>query len=93
VHSAVGGRAALVAAGDIATAEDAMVALAHLEIVALGRAVLVDPDFAAKIEAGHPEDIETSVSGRLDQLAFPPILKDFWMLEGTPLPPLKGLNA
>ncbi len=79
-------------AGNILNPDDALDALNYTDIVALGRAVLIDPDFVPKLRAGQPELIETSVAGRLDKLALSKRLIGFWLIEGTPLAPLKGLT-
>ncbi len=91
IYKAVDGRVPVMAAGTVATPDDALDALNYVDIVALGRAVIIDPDFVVKIRDGQEEKIETSVEGRFDDLRLPKTLKDFWQAEGSPLPPLKGL--
>ncbi|NLB61558.1 MAG: hypothetical protein GX802_03915, partial [Clostridiales bacterium] len=59
---------------------------------ALGRAVLIDPEFVPKLRDGRESEINLSVEGRLNKLAFSKPLLDFWQMENTPLPPLKGLT-
>ena len=92
IHSGIAGRVPMLLAGNILNPDDALDALNYTDIVALGRAVLIDPDFVPKLRAGQPELIETSVAGRLDKLALSKRLIGFWLIEGTPLAPLKGLT-
>lgn len=85
-------RVPMLLAGEILTPEDALDALNYTDIVALGRAVLIDPEFVPKIEQGKEDEVALSVAGRLDQLALSDTLLGFWQMEGTPLAPLKGLT-
>lgn len=93
VKKHIAGRVPMLLAGNINSPDKALEALKYTDVCVLGRSVLVDPDFVAKLEAGEEDTIEFSVEGRLDKLAFSPILTGFWKMEGSPLPPLKGLNA
>ncbi len=93
VRESINGRVPMVVAGDVLTPEAALDALNYTDIIALGRAVLIDPDFVPKLRDGKADAVETTVENRLENLAFPATLKSFWQIEGTPLPPLKGLNA
>lgn len=93
VKKHVNGRVPVLLAGNINSPEAALDALKYTDVCMLGRTVLIDPEFVAKIEEGKEDTIETSVEGRVDKLALSPILLGFWQMEGSPLPPLKGLNA
>lgn len=93
IKKCIGGRVPMLLAGEILTPEDALDALRYTDIVALARAVLIDPNFVPKIESGREASVETSVEGRLDQLALSDTLVGFWKMENSPLPPLKGLNC
>lgn len=93
IYKQVDGRTTVLIAGDISTPDKALDALNYADVCMLGRTALIDPDFVTKLEEGREDEIEYSVEGRLEKLAFPPILLGFWQMEGSPLPPLKGLNA
>lgn len=95
VHKRLAGRAPLIVVSDVHTADDVTAALDHGDIVAIGRSALIEPEFAAKLIAGRGAEIETSIEGRLDDLAWPAGLK-YQYTTGpmrTALPPIKGLNA
>ena len=92
VYTGVGGRVPVLLAGSIMTPDDALSALEYADIAALGRAVIIDPDFVPKLRDGIESEIKLSVEGRLDKLALPKILLDFWRMENTPLPHLQGLT-
>lgn len=91
IYKAVDGRVPVMAAGSALTPDDALDLLNYVDIVALGRAVIIDPDFVVKIREGREDEIETSVENRFDDLKLPETLKRFWKAEGSPLPPLKGI--
>ena len=91
IYKAVDGRVPVMAAGSALTPDDALDLLNYVDIVALGRAVIIDPDFVVKIREGREDEIETSVENRFDDLKLPETLKRFWKAEGSPLPPLKGM--
>ncbi len=93
IHKGIDGRVPLMVAGSIATPEDALDALKYADIVALGRAVIIDPDFVVKLQEGKEDAIEMSVENRFDSLRLPEMVKRFWQSEGSTLPPLKGLKG
>lgn len=93
VYKHIDGRVPVLTAGNINTPDRALEALSYCDVCMLGRTVLIDPDFVTKIEEGREDEICYTVEGRLEGLAFPPTLLAFWQMEGSPLPPLKGLNA
>lgn len=75
---------------DQASAEDA---LQHGDLVAVGRAALIDPQFATKIAQGRGDEIRQDVEG-LDltkDLALTPELINWFRPEVGLLPPIKGL--
>ncbi len=93
LRDVVAGRCPLVVVSDVLTARDAERALAHGDLVAIGRAALTEPEFAAKIGAGHADQIATTVKGRLDDLALPPGLVEWYTTTGRGLlPPLEGID-
>jgi NADH:flavin oxidoreductases, Old Yellow Enzyme family len=88
-----GGRCPIVIVSDVFTEHDAIDALRHGDIVAIGRAALIEPKFAAKIIAGHPDEIETSIAGRLDRLAWPKgLIAAYTGPFGKVLPPMPGIE-
>jgi 2,4-dienoyl-CoA reductase-like NADH-dependent reductase (Old Yellow Enzyme family) len=93
VYDSIGGKIPVILAGSIFTPDDALEALSYTDIAALGRAVLIDPEFVPKLREGRESEIHFSVEGRLDKLALSKALLDFWRMENTPLPPLKGLTC
>lgn len=90
---AVAGRCPIVIVSDVFTQEDAEDALNHGDIVAMGREALIEPEFASKVMEAHPEQIATSIAGRLDKLAWPQGLIDAYTGEfGSSLPPMPGIE-
>ncbi|MFH5824567.1 hypothetical protein [Georgenia sp. AZ-5] len=91
-REAVAGRCPVVIVSDVFTAEDAESALAHGDLVAVGRAALVEPQFARKATEGRTDEIETSVEGRLVDLDLPAGLVEWYRGSGrSVLPPVPGL--
>jgi 2,4-dienoyl-CoA reductase-like NADH-dependent reductase (Old Yellow Enzyme family) len=79
---AVGGHCAVVAAGSIKTLSDTDAALAEgADIVAIGRAVLIDPDWLKKIRAGSEAEIATHLphepAAIASQGTVPPRMVDY----------------
>jgi 2,4-dienoyl-CoA reductase-like NADH-dependent reductase (Old Yellow Enzyme family) len=93
VRTVVAGRCPVMIVSDVFTECDAVRALEHGDIVAIGRAALVEPQFAAKIAAGHGEEIETTVKGRFTELDLPAGLIDWYTGDGRGvLPPMPGID-
>ncbi|MDD2287014.1 MAG: NADH-dependent flavin oxidoreductase [Paludibacter sp.] len=92
VYKSINDRIPMLLAGSILTPDDALEALHYTDIAALGRAVIIDPEFVSKLRERRENKIEFSVAGRFDKLGLSRVLQDFWKMENTPLPPLKGLN-
>lgn len=92
VYKSINKTVPMILAGNILTPEDALAALEYTDIVALARAVIIDPDFVVKVREGRANEIEKSVEGRLEQLRLSKQLVDFWSMENTALPPLNGLK-
>lgn len=87
------GRVPVVIVSGVFSQEAAEDALNHGDIVAIGREALIDPKFAAKITSGHPEQIETSVAGRLDDLAWTTgLITAYTGAFGDIMPPMPGLE-
>lgn len=92
VYNCINGRVPMLLAGSILTPDDALNALRYTDIAALGRAVIIDPGFVSKLRSDREDEIDFSVAGRFDKMGLSRVLIDFWKMENTPLPPLKGLN-
>lgn len=91
VKETVGERTATIIVSSIFTAEDASNALNYADIVAIGREALIEPEFATKLLAGQEDKIVTEVTKEREaSLAFTPELKEWFLMEGSPLPPLPG---
>ena len=91
VKKHIAGRVPMLVAGGILTPELALDALNYTDVAAIGRAVLIDPDFVPKLENGAENTIELSVKGRLPELALPQGILDLFQMENSILPPLNGL--
>jgi len=71
IYDLIRDRTALVVVGDILTPEAAVDALNYGDIVALGSAVLFDPEFKNKIAEGKENEINFDVTDRYEDLALP----------------------
>lgn len=91
VKEVVNNRCPVIIVSNVFTADDALEALNHGDIVAIGRAALIEPEFTKKIREDRADEIETSVENRLDQLAIPPKAIEWFKMEGSLLPPLPGI--
>ena len=58
IYKTVDGRVPVIGAGSILTPEDALRALDYVDIVALGRAVIIDPDFVVKLRDGREDRLK-----------------------------------
>ncbi|MBG9982136.1 NADH-dependent flavin oxidoreductase [Aerococcaceae bacterium DSM 111020] len=67
----IGERATHIGVGDITNYDKAIDALNYVDLLALGSAAIVDPEFQQKIIDGHPEKIELDVADNIDDLALP----------------------
>ena len=89
----VDGRCPVIIVSNVFTLADAEAALEYGDIVAIGRAALMEPEFTGKIVAGKADDIATSVAGRFHDLDLPAGLIDWYLTTGrTLLPPLPGIE-
>ncbi|WP_156011080.1 NADH-dependent flavin oxidoreductase [Streptococcus ruminantium] len=72
VHNALKGRLLIMATGGINSAEKAVEALKHADMVGLSTPFITDPEFVHKIKAGRTEDIQLRIRPQdLSQLAIP----------------------
>jgi 2,4-dienoyl-CoA reductase-like NADH-dependent reductase (Old Yellow Enzyme family) len=63
IHSFVGQRVPLIGVGSIHTPDEALMALqSGVPFIALGRELIVDPDWVEKIAQGQESDIQTSLT-------------------------------
>lgn len=69
IAAAVGGRSAVVASGGIRTLDDAHAALgAGADLVAVGRAALIDPEWVDKVRAGAHAQVRTELPSGADDI-------------------------
>ncbi|MCP2041603.1 2,4-dienoyl-CoA reductase-like NADH-dependent reductase (Old Yellow Enzyme family) [Neisseria sp. HSC-16F19] len=93
LHAHLNSRLSLIGVGNLRSAEDALAAYqtGWAEFIALGKAVMLNPDWAEWVQDGREQDIVTELDPqRADRYRIPPLL---WSrcLEGMDwLPPLKG---
>lgn len=93
LRDVVAGRCPLIIVSEVFTQHDAVRALEHGDLVAIGRAALIEPEFAAKLAAGRADEVATSVKGRQDDVVLPPGLVEWYRTTGKGLlPPLEGID-
>ena len=59
VHDRIAGRLPLIGVGDVRSKQDAEAILAHGEVVAVGRSLLIDPHWTKKVLEGKEETLRT----------------------------------
>lgn len=92
LHERIAGRLPLIGVGNLLSAADVDRAWAtgHVEMVALGKAVLVNPAMATLLRDGRYDDIETELDpARTDHYHFPAILWHLSLQGSGFLPKLK----
>jgi 2,4-dienoyl-CoA reductase-like NADH-dependent reductase (Old Yellow Enzyme family) len=62
IHEKIDGRVPLIGVGDVRTKEDAENVLEDAELVAVGRALLIDPHWTAKVFSNQEHTIRTTLS-------------------------------
>lgn len=69
----INGRVPLIGVGSIITADDAMEALnTGVDLIAIGREIIVDPDWVQKIQEGREDEIVTCISpDQQEELVIP----------------------
>lgn len=94
IRERLAGRAPVIVVNDVFTADDVAAALHHGDLVAIGRAALIEPEFAAKLASGREAEIHTTMAGRLDELHWPPGLLHHYTTEPmkSDMPPMPGLD-
>ncbi|MDQ0201684.1 hypothetical protein [Neobacillus ginsengisoli] len=76
---------------NVLSVENAVEALEHGDIVAIGRTALVEPEFSKKIKENRIKEIDTNVYD-INKLSLPEKLVERFLMENTPLPPLPGIE-
>lgn len=85
-------RCPLIIVSNIFTADDALDALNHGDIVALGRAALMEPQFIKKIRMNQTDQIRTAIKEDVLELNIPSKAVDMFNVDGSIWPPLNGLK-
>lgn len=92
VKEKINGRCPVIIVSGVFTADDALNALHHGDIIAIGRAALLEPQFVKKIRENRFEEIVSTVKGDINDLAIPKKAVDWFLMENSPLPPLPGIE-
>lgn len=64
VHEQIAGRVPLIGVGDIRTKQDLEESLAHSEIAAVGRALIIDPHWVSKVIEGNEDALRTVLANQ-----------------------------
>lgn len=84
----------LLGVGSIFTQDDAEDALNYMDLVGIGRAALIEPQFVKKISEGKGDSINQSVTREnLSSLKWPQGLYDWIMDPNAALPPVPGADT
>ena len=93
IKSVIDGRALLIGAGDITSADKILEASEYVDLLALASLIIIDPDTKNKISAGKEKEITLDVENRIEDLAlpknFPPIVG---AMEGNGSVPQKTID-
>lgn len=93
IRQRLAGRCPLVIVSNVLSEQAAIDALEHGDLVAIGRAALIEPQFAQKIAEGHGDQLVMTVADRLPDLDLPAGLIAWYTDPSmTLLPPLPGLE-
>ncbi|STZ77308.1 NADH-dependent flavin oxidoreductase [Bergeriella denitrificans] len=93
IHERIGGAFPLIGVGNLFTADDVRRALdsGWVEFAAVGKAVLINPDFATLIYQGRENEIATEIDPeRTDRYGYADYLWQLQLMAPAFLPPLKG---
>ncbi|MFP9167128.1 NADH-dependent flavin oxidoreductase, partial [Enterococcus faecalis] len=64
MNERVGNKVPLIAVGSIHSADDALAVIENgIPLVAMGREILVDPNWTVKVKEGREKQIETVIKG------------------------------
>lgn len=81
IHEKINGRIPLIGVGDVRTGDDAKSVLNDAELVAIGRAILIDPHWTSKVLSGNEDTIRTYIASQdREELVLPETISSF--LEG-----------
>jgi len=86
-------RVAVMTVSNVFTAKTALDALKYADLIAIGRAALIEPEFAKKIEGGEENTIVTQLNNNLTELGLPKKVIALFIMENSPLPPLPGMDT
>lgn len=93
LHARIGGRLPLIGVGNLRSAEAVLAAYRSgwAEFIALGKAVMLNPDWVALVRSGREQEIATELDPeRADRYRIPPALWARCLAGMDWLPPLKG---
>lgn len=94
VKKQANGRCAVLIISNVFSAADAAKALAHGDIVAIGREALIEPEFTLKIKENRINEIACEISKEsFPRLALPEKLTEWYLSKNCVLPPLPGLDS
>lgn len=91
IHQRIGGKLPLIGVGSLFSADDVLKAYqtGWAEFIAVGKAVMMNPNFATLIKNGQSEQIETRLDlTRTDHYAIPDLLWQFCQAKQPWLPPV-----
>lgn len=81
IHQKIDGRLPLIGVGDVRTGDDANNVLNDAELVAIGRAILIDPHWTYKVLSGNEDTIRSYIASQdREELVLPETITGF--LEG-----------
>ena len=84
----------LIVVGGVFNEEDAKKGIKYADLVAIGRAALLDPEFALKISQGRADEINQALSPELHKkLAWPQQLTDLFKSGFPGLPEMPGIDT
>lgn len=92
IKEQVNGRCPVIIVSNVFSADDALDALNHGDIVALGRLALIEPQFIRKIRENRAQEIHTAIKQNLDELNIPKKAIAMFKMENSIWPPLPGLE-
>ncbi len=93
IHQRIAGRLPLIGVGNLYTAEQILAAYqtGWAEFIALGKAVLINPNIATLIKDGRTDEIVTELDpDKADRYGIPDYLWQVCVRGGAWLPPVKG---
>jgi 2,4-dienoyl-CoA reductase-like NADH-dependent reductase (Old Yellow Enzyme family) len=93
ISEKVNGRMPVMTVSGVFNADDALDALNYGDIIAIGREALIEPAFAKKILENRTDEIQSAMDDNLEELAIPEAAIALFLMDGTPLPPLPGIDT